>query len=252
MKVIKAGYEIVRPNFNNPGWKEAIYGTIERAGRICYQSEMPTEGGSGDFIRRLVSRGHESVLEHAVMSVIFTVDRGVSHELVRHRIASYSQESTRYCNYSKDKFGNEITVIVPCFFQDISENDKKTIQKWVRYEQYEDMNEAGLTEHQLAYAAWYDGCLKAESEYFEMLDSGAKPEEARDVLPTSVKTTVFMTANMREWRQIFRLRAAGEHGMPHPQMREVMVPLFKEVRSYMPELFDDILLPEEQDQVLKG
>ena len=252
MKIIKAGYEIVRPNFNNPGWKEAIYSVIERAGRVCYQSGMPADVGSGDFIRRLVARGHESVLEHAVMSVIFTVDRGISHELVRHRLASYSQESTRYCNYSKDKFGNEITVIEPCFFNDISDKDKTTIHNWIRQDRCDEMNKAGFSEHQIAYANWCDGCLNAEGKYFTLLDDGSKPEEARDVLPTSVKTTVFMTANMREWRQIFRLRAAGEHGTPHPQMREVMVPLFKEVRSLMPELFDDILLPEERDQVLKG
>lgn len=142
-------------------------------------------------------------LVHENLTVKFTVDRGVTHELVRHRDCSFAQESTRYCNYSKGKFGNEITVIKPCF----------------------------LNEKMSAYKSWYNSCSIAEKYYFEMLEYGCKPQEARDILPTSVKADIIMTANIREWIHILELRALGITGTPHPQMLEVMVPLAKELVS---------------------
>lgn len=158
-----------------------------------------------------VKRGHEAMLEHASMTVKFIVDRGVSHELVRHRLFSFAQESTRYCNYSKDKFGKEITVIRPIWLKD-----------------------------DLARDLWETACENAQESYFKLLDQGWSPQQARTVLPNSLKTEVVVTGNMREWRHFFRLRAAGETGAPHPQMEEVAIPLFFEVRGYMPELFGDI------------
>ena len=219
MKIVNAGYEIIRPNMDGTEARNAIYQLIEQAGRTCYKSEDKiTLESAAKFVAGIVKRGHEAMLEHASMTVKFIVDRGVSHELVRHRLASFAQESTRYCNYSNDKFGNEITVIRPFFFKE------------------------GTYE----YMTWKGACQDAEVRYMGLLREGVSPQQARSILPNSLKMEVIMTANMREWRHFFRLRAAGETGAPHPQMSEVAVPLFKEVRAYMPELFGDILLPDEK------
>lgn len=205
MKIIPASYEILTPLDG-----AEILRTIERAGRVCYKSEDKIEDGSADkFVRSIIERGHESVLEHVSMSVRFIVDRGVSHELVRHRVASFSQESTRYCNYSKDGFGMEITVIEP----------------------------TALNLNGSAYIAWLGGCKCSENAYFIMLDSGATPQEARSVLPNSLKTEVVMTADLREWRHILRLRTDKA---AHPQMREVMCQMLEELKERVPVIFDDI------------
>lgn len=197
---------------------DEIYARIETAGRTCYKSEEQiTPESSRKFAALMVKNHHEAMLEHAHVMVRFTVDRGVSHEIVRHRVASFAQESTRYCNYSKDKFGNELTFIKPCYF----EPDTVT-------------------------AIW-DALMNAsETAYMEMINNMHKtPQEARSVLPNSLKTEVVMTANIREWRHFFRLRSACETGMPHPQMLEVAVPLFQEMSAKLPELFSDIVIPAE-------
>lgn len=205
MRIIKAGYEILSP-IN----REEMLKSIEIAGRICYKSEDKiTEDSASKFVKMLISRGHEAMIEHTSLSVKFICDRGVSHEIVRHRIASYAQESTRYCNYSNDKFENKITVIEPCFF----EKDSKQ------------------------YITWFQTCNEAEDFYFELLEEGATPQEARSVLPNSLKTEIVVTMNLREWRHFFKLRTAK---VAHPQMREVAIPLLNEFKEKLPEIFDDI------------
>lgn len=209
MKVINAGYEILSP-ISEGGITELQH--IEKIGRVCYKSEdRITEDGESAkvFVKVLIDRGHEAMLEHSSLAVKFIVDRGVSHELVRHRIASFAQESTRYCNYSKDKFGNEITVIKPVFFPDESEQ----------------------------YAEWKSAMRLAESHYFSLLELGARPQEARSVLPNSLKTEIVVTANYREWRNFFKLRTASA---AHPQMREVTIPLLRDLQKRIPVIFDDI------------
>lgn len=181
---------------------------IERAGRVAYKSEEKMSDTSYvQFIEKIIKSGHDSVLEHEKLSVKFIVDRGISHELVRHRLASYTQESTRYCNYSQDKFGGEITVIKPFFF------DKER--------------------HDM----WKNSCEDSEAMYFGLLNNGATPQEARSVLPNSLKTEVMMTANMREWRHFFNLRCARE---AHPQMRQVAIPLFLFLKNMLFPLFEDV------------
>lgn len=204
MIIINASVEPITP-YN----EKAVLSRIEQAGRVCYQSSPKDDDCSGAFVRRLIASGHESVIEHAVFTVKFTVDRGVSHEIVRHRIASYSQESTRYCNYGKEKFDGEITVIKPCFLKIASPE----------------------------YKSWRELCYESERAYLELLKS-CKPEEARCVLPTSLKTTLIMTANMREWRHFLKLRTANN---AHPQMREVAVPLLEDFSKNMPCIFGDIM-----------
>ena len=212
MKIIKPSYQILPP----PGADrfpsgEEILEFIERAGRTCYKSEdRITPGSAEKFARMLVHESkHHSVIEHYSMSVRFVVDRGVSHELVRHRLCAFSQESTRYCNYAKDKFGEEITVIEPCFW----END-------------------------IIQDAWLRACVFAECAYFDLLSKGASPQEARSVLPNSLKTEIVTTANLREWRHILTLRTGKA---AHPQMREIMIPLLIDLKSRIPVIFDDIL-----------
>lgn len=246
MKIIHASYEIM-DKVMTPGWNaKDIYKKIERAGRTCYKSEDKiTEDSAEKFVRAMVKSGHEAMLEHAAMTVKFIVDRGISHELVRHRVASFAQESSRYCDYSKGKFGNEITVIEPVFFMDIPEEERaftrKTLDIGVTFTpEIDDFLKNKVTNRHRMYARWYEACEYAEHNYFMMLKFGAKPEEARSVLPTSLKTEVVMTANMREWRHFLKLRAAETTGKVHPQMLEVTVPLLKELQEILPALFEDI------------
>ena len=208
MKIIKAGYEIITP-ING----KIILERIEQVARTCYKSEDKiTEGSAEKMVAALIRRGHEAMLEHCSFTVKFIVDRGISHELVRHRLASFAQESTRYCNYGKDGFGGEITVIEPFF----------------------------LAEDTVGYSVWVEGCQSAENAYFALLNWGCSPQEARSVLPNSLKTEVCMTCNIREWRHFFKLRAADATGSAHPQMKEVTVPLLKELKTLIPVVFDDI------------
>ena len=183
---------------------------VEAAGRVCYKSEGAIRDGSAEkFVANIIKRGHTSVLEHVSLTVKFTIDRGVSHEIVRHRIASYSQESTRYCNYGNDKFGSEITVVKPVFFDE------------------------GTT----AFEIWKRSCENGEKAYFDLLNEGCSPQQARSVLPNSLKTEVVMTANLREWRHFFCLRTAM---VAHPQMREVATMLLIMMRNAIPVVFDDV------------
>ncbi len=182
---------------------------LELIGRVCYKSEERiTEDSYRAFLSRIIKSGHESVIEHEKVTVKVICDRGVSHELVRHRIASYSQESTRYCNYSKDKFGRELTFIRPCFWGSDSEQ----------------------------YQIWEKMMKAVEDSYMQLLDSGASPQEARSILPNSLKTEIIMTMNLREWRHFFRLRMAPA---AHPQMREVCSILLTQFLSDIPLLFDE-------------
>lgn len=210
MKIIKAGYEILTA-ISEGGVEELQH--IEKIGRVCYKSEDKiTEDGESakKFVKMIIDRGHEAMIEHSSLSVKFTVDRGVSHELVRHRIASFAQESTRYCNYSKDKFDNGVTFIKPFFFEDDSER----------------------------YTAWLSAMDIAERSYLKLLELGATPQEARSILPNSTKTEITITANYREWRNFFKLRTAKA---AHPQMREVTIPLLAELKKKLPIVFDDII-----------
>ena len=209
MRVINAGYEIIS-ELNG----EEILKHIEKCARICYKSENRiTDGSAEKMVAALIRSGHEAMLEHYSFTVKFICDRGISHELVRHRIASFAQESSRYCCYAKDKFGKELTFINPCFWEPDSDN----------------------------YARWFHEVDEAEKTYLAMIESGATPEQARDILPTSIKTEIVMTANLREWRHFFKLRAEGVTGKPHPQMLEITIPLLKEIKQKIPVVFDDIM-----------
>ena len=208
MQAIKA-YTQIYNDFNG----QDILNKIERIARTCYKSEGKIkEGSAAKMVAALIRSGHEAMIEHASLTIKFVVDRGVSHEIVRHRMASFAQESTRYCNYSKDDFGSECTFIIPDYIQYKSK----------------------------AWDMWVEQMKAAEKTYFNLLDFGLSPQEARCVLPNSTKTEIIMTANLREWRHFFKLRAAGTTGKPHPQMLEVAVPLLAELKELVPVIFDDI------------
>jgi thymidylate synthase (FAD) len=194
---------------------------IENAGRTCYKSEDKiTNDSASKFVRMVVKRGHESVIEHASATVRIICDRGVSHELVRHRVASFSQESTRYVNY-KDR-GMEF-VIPP----------------WVDLKpgKYTDLSIHEI--ENMADKIWVLNCLRSFFSYEELLRIyNWRPEQARCILNNSLKTEVVMTANVREWRHVFKLRCSSAS---HPQMREVMIPLLHDMAQKIPVIFDDIL-----------
>lgn len=209
MQIVKAGYEILTPLDG-----EEILKSIEAIARVCYKSEGNICTGSAEkMLRALVKSKHEAMLEHFSFSVKFICDRGVSHELVRHRVASFAQESTRYCNYGKS---GEVVFIKPDAL----------------YDDFED--------HRGNYDTWCRSMSRAEKDYLYLLQNGATPQEARAVLPNSLKTEVVMTANLREWRHFFKLRALGTTGKPHPQMQEIAVALLEDVKSQIPIIFDDL------------
>ena len=206
---------------------KAILKRLETIGRTCYASlDKMTETSASDFVRGLVKRQHEAILEHATITVKFIVDRGISHEIVRHRVASYAQESTRYCNYNNDKFGNEITVI------DIKGGIK--LDKAM----CENVSEENIVE---IVKEWENAMNDAQEHYLTMIKLGATPQIARSVLPNSTKTEITITANYREWRNFFKLRVPQT---AHPQMREITIPLLKELKEKLPEIFFDIELPQ--------
>lgn len=182
---------------------------IETSGRICYKSV-----GSSDaeprtrFIQSLIQRQHESVIEHASASFDLVTNRGISHELVRHRLASYSQESTRYCNYSRGRFGNEIAVLMP----------------------------SKLNLYPALKESWYQFCCGAEALYFDWIEKGVPLDLARDILPMDLATTIRMTANFREWRHLLGLRLAPA---AHPDMRILVQKVGRELFRCAPSVFYD-------------
>jgi len=218
MQLVKPSYQI-ESVFSG----DAMLRAIEEYGRVCYKSEESITPDSAEkFVRMIVSRGHHSVLEHASISVRFIVDRGVTHELVRHRLASFSQESTRYCNYSK---GGQIAFVIPPWVKIEPGHycGKGCCADWPKFDNAQDVT-------------WFFMCRGAEVSYLALCDNGWSPQQARGVLPNSLKTEIVVTANLREWRHIFDVRCSTA---AHPQMQEVMVPLREELRRRIPVVFDE-------------
>jgi thymidylate synthase (FAD) len=194
---------------------EAILKKIERAGRTAYKSEDKiTEESARVFVAGIMKRGHLSVIEHESISVRIILNRAIANELVRHRLASYTQESSRFCSYLKGKFGSEITVINPCFWAEDKPEDKAKKE------------------------VWKNAMLAAELAYFNLLSLGAKPEEARNVLPLSLKTEIVVTMNLRSWRNFFELRCDKA---AHPEMRKIAGEILSTFKKIVPVIFDDLL-----------
>lgn len=218
MRTVEASVEFI-----NPPEYAVVLDTIERVGRTCYKSEdKMTEFSAEDFVRRLIKRGHEAMIEHGSVTLRFINDRGVSHEEVRHRIASFGQESTRYCNYSTDKFNGEVTYI------DIERGMEldATVSKLPFEVKLAIIHE------------WMVACLDAERHYLRMLELGATPQIARSVLNTSTKTEICITMNFREWRHFIRLR---NDPTAHPQMREVAQQVLDMLYEKYPVFFEEFV-----------
>ena len=201
MQIIDASYKILDPLDG-----DYIIHRLANYSRTCYKSDASVDPQKNRaFIAARIKAGHESILEHEKITVKFICDRGISHEIVRHRLASFSQESTRYCNYD-DK---GLTFIRPCFWKEGTRD----------------------------YEEWKQAMTALEHIYKRYIHTGSTPEQARCILPNSLKTEIIVTANLREWRHILRLRTAPD---AHPQMRELMRPLLNELKEKIPVVFDDI------------
>lgn len=196
---------------------------LERAGRLCYKSRAKdgSREASERFLKSRIDQHHESVIEHAAISVEIICDRAVSHQLVRHRLASYSQESMRYCNYK-----DEMTFIIP---------------EWCPLEQTSfdlDVNNYNvIAKGDEKARQWVYAIASSASHYRLLTELGARPEQARLVLPMSIKTELIMTANPREWRHIFKERTSSA---ADPEMRRLMIPLLNDFKRIFPCLFEDI------------
>ena len=202
MKIVQQSHEWITP-LN----RDVTLPRIEQIARTCYKSEGAIKPGSAEKMVAMPCKNHHyAMIEHISLSIKFITDRGVANEIVRHRIGSYAQESTRYCNYSKDKFDNQITVI-----------------------------DHGYTDDLRAY--WLDAVEDAETSYQIMVAKGATPEQARDVLPLCLKTEIVCTWNLREWHEVLRLRTAKD---AHPAIRALMIPVLHELQEVYPEIFNDI------------
>ena len=217
MKKIKASY-VIESEINGM----EILKQIEKVGRTCYKSEDKiTDDSAVNFVKGLIKRGHEAMIEHNIISVRFICDRGISHEIVRHRLASFGQESTRYCNYTSEKFNKSINVIS---IVEGMELDSK-------------MSKLEPVVKKCIISEWSCAMKQAEQSYFHMIELGATTQIARSVLPTSLKTEIVVTMNIREWRHFFKLRTEI---VAHPQMRELTLPLLAELKILIPVVFDDI------------
>src|SRR3989304_6204815 len=208
--------KIVKPSIEILGILDqtSILKHLELVGRTCYKSEDKiTETSCIEFVRKIIKSGHHAIIEHFDISVRVICDRGVTHEIVRHRIASYAQESTRYCNYASGKFGNQITVIEPCFWHKGYGN--------IELEKYK---------------IWKETLKNIESAYLKLISLGASPQEARSILPNSLKTEIIIKFNLREWRHFLTLRTSKA---AHPQMREVANMILSEFKAKLPIIFED-------------
>lgn len=218
MKIVEPWIEV--ENFDG----KKIMKNIERACRTCYRSEnLIDEESYKKLLRNCLNRGHESILEHEKITIRMRCDIGVYKDLTRHRFGSFSIESTRYCNYGKDKFDNEIKFIRPVFYTD----------NWV-HTNYEG---SAMTEEELKSMYWYNCMEEIQDTYMKMSELGCIPDEMRMILPHSTAAEVTMTANIREWRHILSLRCAK---MTHPAIRQLLIPLLLYFKQEMPELFDNI------------
>lgn len=229
MYLIKPSFEILDFNCSPE--------LIEKAGRTCYKSEC--KGEPEKFVEMICKRQHESVLEHSFISVKFIVDRGVSHELVRHRLCAFSQESTRYCNYNK----KGITYIIPPWF-DLAEGEYELDEHHGDYniiynnkEKFYNPNIIGSSKINVNEFCWILGMGFAEQCYNQLIKNGQQPQQARSVLPNSLKTEIVTSANVREWMHILKLRCAKT---AHPQMQEIMIPLLKEFQERCPVIFNQV------------
>jgi len=237
---------LVKPSFKIESELDPFYiiRHIEKAIKKSYKLEKENSYEEAqEYIRKRIRAGHTSVIEHFSFSVSFIVNRGFTHEIVRHRLASFTQESTRYCNYSKDRFGHHLTFIIPPWlnleegeYVLVKNNTSNVIEVYPSGSPFmyysTEMKSLTVNGHR-----WLLNLLKSEEDYMDLIKDGWKPEQARDILPHALKTEIFITANLKEWRWIFHERYSKA---AHPQMIEMMGPLLEDLKNRLPVFFEDI------------
>jgi thymidylate synthase (FAD) len=237
LRVIEPSFEIIHPDPEHQLVGQEMLVRLEEIARTCYKSEDKiTEGSAEKLVKALVKRKHFPMLDHFSITVRIICDRGVTHEIVRHRIAAYAQESTRFCNYSKEKYGDHLTFIKPCFFPDIPTGE------------FNNASDVCLESNdQLGRDAWLwlMAMENAEHYYLELIKEGASPGEARSVLPNSLKTEIVCTLDITAWRHFFTLRTASG---AHAQMREITQPMLRKFRELFPIVFDGVGKTDEEDE----
>jgi len=212
--------QVTTPRYVILDYPRDVLARIERAARTCYKSEDKiTQGSAEKLVRNLLKRGHMAMIEFGGEATVrFVSNRGFTHEMVRHRLCSFAQESTRYCNYGKGKFGSEITVCDPAEALFMREPDLDKRARW---------------------RLWMlESWAQAEEDYLRLVEDGCPAELAREVLPIGTKAEIVVSANVREWSHIFSQRA---HHLAHPRMRELMYPLVVEFDEKMPVIFEDFV-----------
>lgn len=233
MKFIEPSFEILSKDFT----REKVLTTIECAARTCYKSEDKIcEGSAVKLLNNLIKRGHEAMIEHAPnLSVRVITCRGVTHEIVRHRLFSFAQESTRYVTYGQN--GEPMLFIIPCWIQD---KDREILMEheW-NWDMWNDGRVGIPNSLSITNSAFVGQLVSAEETYGLLLKEGWKPQQAREILPNAVKTEIVITGNIREWRNFFKLRTDSA---AHPQMREIMIPLLLKLNEEIPELWEDIVV----------
>ncbi len=218
--------KLIKPSIEFIWMTENPLQTIEYAGRTCYKSEdRITSGSAAKFVKMIIDKGHEAMLEHTSASYRFICDRGVTHEIVRHRLFSYAQESTRYCNYK-----GGVTFIIPCWM-DLSKGVYTRDDSSLSF----CPSEGKMPKLSRAEEIWLMALGMAEEQYQEMIENNWTPQQARTVLPNSLKTEIVITGNFREWRHFFKFRCAKS---AHPQMQEIANMALSDIRQKVPVVFD--------------
>jgi len=216
--------KLIKPSIEHLNSTKNPLQAIEIAGRTCYKSkDRITEGSAEKFVEMLIKRGHEAMFEHAWASYKVVCDRGVTHEIVRHRLFSYAQESTRYCDYR-----GGVTFIIPPWLSEL--RDVKVSGRHDKILAYPKIDEMYQD------CGWLNAMLDSEIKYSALLDADWTPQQARSVLPNSLKTEIVITGNLREWKHFFKLRTAKA---AHPQMQEVANMLLKDIKIRVPVIFDE-------------
>lgn len=256
MRLIKPKVEIL-DNLNGT----EILKRIEKVARTCYKSEdkiSEDDSSARKLVTNLINSKHESILEFVDITVKFTCSRSIAQEITRHRLASFAMESQRYCAYNKDKFGGEITFIIPSW-STLSEGQYKwedqnplltagmsveeagyddSANLWIK-----DSNGDGYNEYKRHYKDWMaterfmHSLQIAEDSYLDLISLGLRPQCAREVLPNATKTELNMKANLREWRHFFNLRCSQA---AHPDIRALALDLLKQFHERIPIIFDDL------------
>jgi len=217
--------KLVKPSIKFLNVTEDPLKAIELAGRTCYKSEDKiTEDSAEKFVQMLIKRGHEAMIEHASASYCIVCDRGVTHEIVRHRLFSYAQESTRYCNYK-----GGVTFVIPPW---------TIMPEAFKREQEDQISREDMILFDDPHTqSWAKSLLYSENSYLELLSQGWTPQQARSVLPNSLKTEIVVTGNLREWKHFFKLRCAK---VAHPQMQEVANMVLADMQQRVPVIFDTV------------